>query len=94
MQEAKRVLKPKGVLAVWTYNLFRVSPEINEIVDDLYWNILDGHWAVERKMVENGYVGLEVPFQKGESPQFQMSASWSLEQLMGYLSTWSAIGKY
>ena len=41
MAEANRVLKPKGVIAVWTYNLFRVTPEIDEIVDNLYWNLLE-----------------------------------------------------
>jgi hypothetical protein len=94
MQEAKRVLKPKGVIAVWTYNLFRVSPEVDAIVDELYWNLLDGYWAPERKMVENGYSDLEMPFKQIEPPQFAMQASWSLERLIGYLGTWSAIGKY
>ena len=94
MQEAQRVLKPKGVIAVWTYNLFRVSSEVDAVVDDLYWNVLDGYWAPERKMVESGYSDIEMPFQQIEAPQFAMKARWSLERLMGYLGTWSAIGKY
>ncbi len=94
MQEAKRVLKPKGIIGIWTYNLFRITPEIDAVVDDLYWNILDGYWAPERKMVENGYSELEMPFQELEPPRFVMGASWPIERLIGYLSTWSAIGKY
>jgi ubiquinone/menaquinone biosynthesis C-methylase UbiE len=94
MQEAKRVLKPNGIIAVWTYNLFRVVPEIDAIVDDLYWNMLNGYWAPERKMVENGYADLDLPFHEYDPPQFEMKAIWSLNQLMGYLGTWSAIGKY
>lgn len=94
MGEAKRALKPKGVIAVWTYNLFRVAPEIDAVVDDLYWNILDGYWAPERKMVERGYADLDMPFQEVDLPRFEMGANWSLQQLIGYLGTWSAIGKY
>jgi SAM-dependent methyltransferase len=94
MAEAKRVLKPKGVIAVWTYNLFRITPEIDEIVDNLYWNLLNGYWAPERKLVESGYSDIEMPFQQIEPPEFCMQASWSMERLIGYLGTWSAIGKY
>ncbi|MCP3671790.1 MAG: class I SAM-dependent methyltransferase [Gammaproteobacteria bacterium] len=58
MHEAQRVLKPGGVLAVWTYNLFRVTPMIDAVVDDLYWNVLDGFWSDERKLVDDGYADL------------------------------------
>ena len=94
MREAKRVLKSKGVIALWTYNLFRVTPEIDAVIDNLYWNTLDGYWAPERKMVESGYADLDMPFQEVALPIFEMSANWSLPQLLGYLGTWSAIGKY
>jgi SAM-dependent methyltransferase len=94
MQESKRVLKSRGVIAVWTYNLFRVTPDIDAVIDNLYWNILDGYWAPERKMVESGYADLDMPFQEVALPRFEMSANWSLPQLLGYLGTWSAIGKY
>lgn len=94
MQEVKRVLKPDGIIAVWTYNLFRVNSEIDAIVDDLYWNLLDGYWAEERKMVDNGYADLTMPFEQLIPPQFTMSACWSLERVIGYLGSWSAIRKY
>lgn len=94
MQEAQRVLKPQGVLAVWTYNLFRITPQIDAVVDDLYWNILDGFWADERKLVETGYRGLALPFKELKPPQFKMSVRWSLDHLMGYLGTWSAVRNY
>jgi SAM-dependent methyltransferase len=94
MHEAQRVLRSRGIIAVWTYNLFRITPEIDAIVDDLYWNILDGFWAPERKMVENGYIDLNMPFLELDPPRFGMKARWPLEQMLGYLGTWSAIGKY
>ncbi len=94
IQEAKRVLKPNGIIAVWTYNLFRITPEIDAVVDDLYWNILDGCWAGERKMVESGYADLDLPFKELSPPGFTMNAHWSLDRVIGYLGTWSAIANY
>ncbi len=94
MQEAKRVLKAQGVLAVWTYNLFRVTPQIDDIMDELYWNVLGGFWAPERRMVDNGYADLEMPFRELTPPQFSMNASWSLARLLGYIGTWSAVRSY
>ncbi len=93
-QEVQRVLKPNGVLAVWTYNLFRVSPEVDAVVDDLYWHTLDGFWDDARKLVEQGYAGVELPLDELEPAQFNMSARWTLEHLQGYLGTWSAIRSY
>ncbi len=94
MQEAERVLKPKGIIAVWTYNLFRITPEIDAVVDDLYWNVLDGYWAKEQKLVESGYADLELPFMEQSSPAFEMNTRWRLDRVIGYLGTWSAIGNY
>jgi len=94
MQEVQRVLKPNGVLAAWTYNLFRISPPVDAVVDDLYWNTLHGFWDEARRMVERGYADLELPLDELQPPRFNMSAHWTLEHLQGYLGTWSAIRSY
>src|ERR671925_337464 len=39
-REVKRVLKPDGVLAAWTYNSVEISPEIDQLVDQYYGEIL------------------------------------------------------
>jgi ubiquinone/menaquinone biosynthesis C-methylase UbiE len=94
MREVQRVLKPEGVLAVWTYNLFRVSPAVDAVVDAFYWHTLNGYWDRERKQVEDGYARLVMPFRELQSPAFDMQASWDLEHLLGYLNTWSAVHSY
>lgn len=94
MQEAQRVLRPKGILAVWTYNLFRITPQIDAIVDELYWDVLDGHWAEERKLVDRGYADLEMPFRELSPPRFNMGARWPLQLVLGYLGTWSAVRSF
>lgn len=93
-KEAERVLKPNGVLAVWTYNLLKIKPGINEIINHLYGDVLGSYWSPERKIVEQGYKDIQLPFQKIVSPSFAMKAEWILSQLIGYLCTWSAVRKY
>lgn len=93
-KEAGRVLKEQGVIAVWTYNLLNISSEIDEIVNHLYSYVLDGYWPPERQMIETGYRDLAFPFQRISTPPFSMQAQWNLQELTGYLHTWSAVQRY
>jgi SAM-dependent methyltransferase len=93
-REVMRVLKPGGVLAVWTYNLLRVEPEIDQLLDDFYFKTLGPYWPEERRHVETGYIDLPFPFDAITTPPFAMTADWTLGQLMGYLGTWSALKQF
>ena len=93
-KEAERVLKQNGALAVWTYNLLKIEPGINEIINHLYGDVLDSYWPPERKIVEQGYKDIKLPFQEVVPPSFAMKTEWDLSQLIGYLCTWSAVRKY
>jgi len=88
--EAKRVLKPEGVLAVWCYGLLEIAPEIDAIINRLYREIVGPYWPPERKVIESRYRTIPFPFAELQPPQFTMKAHWSLAHLVGYLRTWSA----
>jgi len=92
--EVKRVLKPDGVLAVWSYGLMQIAPPLDSIVNHLYHHTVGPYWPFERKQVENGYRDLAFPFNELSSPVFSMQADWSVQHLLGYLSTWSAVKRY
>jgi len=92
--EANRVLKDKGIISVWAYNLLSVQNDIDEIIFYLYNTVLGEYWTKERKLVENGYKGVQLPFKEMETPTFNMLAKWDLSQLIGYLCTWSATKRY
>ncbi|MCW8945274.1 MAG: class I SAM-dependent methyltransferase [Sedimenticola sp.] len=93
--EVKRVLNSQGVIAIWTYNLFRISPAMDELIDKLYHITLNDYWPEERRLVENGYADLAFPFEKETSiPAFAMTAEWTLSHLLGYLRTWSAVTRH
>ena len=88
--EAARVLKPRGVLAVWSYQMLSIAPAIDEIVDDYYHNVVGPYWPPERRLVEQGYAPMPAPFHEIDTPDFAMAGEWQLEALLGYLGTWSA----
>ena len=93
-QEALRVLKPGGILAVWCYNLLRINEDIDALVDQLYGEVLHDYWPAERSMVEAGYADVNFPLQRLQPPRFCMQAEWSIAQFLGYLRTWSACQAY
>jgi SAM-dependent methyltransferase len=89
--EVTRVLLPGGVLAVWGYGVQKVEGEaVNELVQDFYSNVVGPYWPPERKWIEEGYRSLPFPFDEVRPPSFRMETRWTLDQLLGYLGTWSA----
>ena len=93
-QIAVTVLKPRAVLAAWCYGLTRISDGIDELIDYLYEPVLGPYWPPERKLVENSYQDLEFPFHEITAPGFAMEKDWSLDELLAYLESWSALQRY
>lgn len=92
--EVRRVLRPGGCLALWCYGLTHVTAEIDAAIYALYEGLLGTYWEPERRLVEKGYTTAQVPFTELTAPGFSMSLEWTLDQLLGYLGTWSALRRY
>ena len=92
--EAKRVLKPSGVIAVWTYGLHQISNDVDPISERFYKDIVGEFWPPERRFVEEGYSSIPFPFDELSVPGFEMSVNWDFHQYIGYLETWSATKRY
>lgn len=93
-QEADRVLKPGGVLAVWCYGLLTVRPDIDAIIKEFYLDQLGSYWPEERKLIESHYETVRFPYREIQCPDFSMETRWDLHQLTGYFNTWSAVARY
>jgi hypothetical protein len=72
------------------YGKLTVSKEVDNIIDDLYHNILGLYWDKERTYIEEKYKTIPFPFAEIKVPDFSIQLSWSFDQLIGYLNTWSA----
>ena len=93
-REVKRVLRPGGVLAAWTYSLTEISPKIDRLIEQLSNKIISGFWPERIRYVEEGYQTLPFPFEEINPPLFVMEVSWNLHQFTGYLDSWSATQRY
>ena len=92
--EASRVLVAGGILAAWCYELCVVSPDCDRIVGQLYTDIVGAFWPPERRLIEERYAGIELPGTPLSAPAFEMKAQWTVDHMLGYLSTWSACQRY
>ena len=92
--EVRRVLRPGGLVAVWTYNLVEIDPDIDRRIATFYRETVGPFWPGERRLVEDGYRGLDFPFDEIEVPVQTMEADWTLHDLSRYLRSWSASIRY
>jgi len=92
--EVERVLVPGGALVVWGYNLARVNPEVDRLIDRLARELVGPYWPPERRWVDEDYRTLPFPFDEVETPQLWIEERWDLPRLMDYFRTWSATARY
>ncbi|GHA65577.1 class I SAM-dependent methyltransferase [Pontibacter akesuensis] len=93
-QQVKRVLRQEGVLALIGYGLIHINPAVDEVIQKLYGGILEGYWDPERRYIDEAYRTIPFPFQELDMPPFEIKYNWTLETLLGYLNTWSAVKHY
>jgi SAM-dependent methyltransferase len=92
--EVRRVARPGGVLAAWSYTLANVRDAaegpVNAVIQGFYAEMAPW-WPPERAHVEAGYRTLPFPFEPIDAPVFEMRADWPVARLLGYFGTWSAV---
>ena len=95
-EEVKRIGKNQAIVAVIGYNLFRcANAQVTKVVDDFYYNVTDPYWEPERKYVQHLYKTAPFYFDELPAPtHFKMQTQWTIEQVEGYINTWSAIKKF
>lgn len=92
--EVRRVLRPGGVLAAWCYDLMDIEPAIDAHIHEFYERTVGPYWPPERSLVEARYATLEFPFEEIELHPCLMEAQLNLDELTGYMRTWSAVIRY
>ena len=91
----RRILKPGGILVVWSYSLQTVEGDsVNALARRFYEDTVGACWQPERTLVETGYRTLDFPFPEEQARACAMRADWPMERLLGYFSSWSATARY
>jgi len=99
-QEVRRILKPSGTFAAWTYSL----PILNHcqhpaqaLLLHLYQCVLGPYWAERRRLVEAGYRGIEPGMQHFGlvvRRELETQQQQTVDNLLGYLQSWSSYETY
>jgi SAM-dependent methyltransferase len=89
--EVRRVARKGAIVAQTVYNLVEVNDAIDLAVRRFYADKLGKYWPPERRHVEANYATLPFPFERVPAPSLDMSATWTLRHLIGYMRSWSGV---
>jgi SAM-dependent methyltransferase len=98
--EVRRVARPGALLAVWTYPRPEfIDPRLDRVFLDFYANVVGPYWPPERRHVDASYDTLPAPpaglgFEPLPHPAFGLDLHWTLDQVIGYVSSWSATARF
>lgn len=89
--EAKRVLRPGGLLAAIGYGWFYVDPQIDEIVGRTLLKPLEPHWQAGNWLLIDGYRALDFPGREIRLTPAAIHLAWNRDQFCNYVRSWSAV---
>lgn len=89
--EARRVARPQAAIALITYGVLHLEGAVGRHIQRFYYETIGPYWPAERRHVEDGYRSLTFPFEEVTLPKLSINVCWQLEELIGYLHTWSAV---
>ena len=92
--EVNRVARPDGIFAAWCYGLFSINDDIDPVIHYFYHNTIGPYWPGERQYIDKKYATLPFPFSRITNPGFAITIEWNLQQVLGYMGTWSAVQYY
>lgn len=89
--EARRVLRPGGLLAAIGYGWFYVDPGIDEIVGRTILKPLEPIWQAGNWLLIDGYRTLDFPGDEVRLTPAAIHLPWDRRQLCDYIRSWSAV---
>ena len=89
--EVNRVLRPGGIVAVWSYGRPSVDDVTNRVINWFHDERVGPMWPRERYEVESGYGLLPFPFREIPADKWAIRQSMTLDAFLGYVGTWSAV---
>jgi SAM-dependent methyltransferase len=89
--EVRRVAAPHAALALVSYGVLRLDEALDARFSRFYRDEIGPYWPAERKLVDSGYADLPFPFEERAAPPLAIRKTWRLDELLGYISTWSAV---
>jgi len=92
--EVRRVSTSDAVIAAWSYASCHAGTDVEELLREFEDETMGPYWNPARKWVDEEYRTIPFPFAEVPAPTFELHKAWTLDQLGGYLRSWSAVGSY
>lgn len=93
-EEAARVARRGALVAVWTYGNPTVSEAVDALLIPFYRDVVGPYWPPERRLIENMYRDVDLPFEPVAAPELWLEMPMTLPALAGYIGTWSGVQRY
>ncbi|AKJ26927.1 class I SAM-dependent methyltransferase [Caldimonas brevitalea] len=91
---ARQALAPRGVIAVFGYGFFEGDAAIAPVLRATLLDPIAPYWSAGNLVLQRGYRDLPFPFEPLVSPSFEIVAHWTLDDMLGYVGTWSALKRH
>lgn len=92
--EVRRVVRPGGLLAVWTYHIAYLESPFGEVLRRFYEDFLAPWFGEGARLVDRRYEDLELAGEPLPAPAFHVEARWTLDEMRRFVGTWSGTQTY
>ena len=92
--EVRRVLRPGGVLAVWSYHVGHADPPFGAVFGPFYEEVLAPYFASGVELVDRRLDGLVLPGEPIPARPYHVSVRWDLAQTLDFARSWSGTQRY
>jgi SAM-dependent methyltransferase len=89
--EVRRVARPGGVIAAWSYGAeFGLGGELDRVVTHHVHHVLGPYWPEGHAHIRSAYRTIEFPFAELAMPPMSLTLACTLDDVLGIIGTWSA----
>ncbi|MGE5457157.1 MAG: SAM-dependent methyltransferase, partial [Methanococcaceae archaeon] len=76
------------------YQMPEISRDIDRVLRKYYYDVVGLYWSHKIKMVNERYKSIFFPFHEIIPPEFYSEQIWDLNEVIGYLRSWSSTQNY
>jgi SAM-dependent methyltransferase len=93
-REARRVLRPRGLLVVSGYNWFSVDPAFDACFAECVLAPLRDSWPSQNTLIWNAYRDIAFPFPRIAAPELTLEVDWRFDELLAFVHSWSGTRRH